>query len=255
VSAAQQLDLDEVFGGLPLKPKKRKANPREEMCRCGCELRGHAGKKHGGACSRCGQCKRGRPMKRRPVEIPAHLCPPNGAIILERETEKQKLVRTFGWALLEPHICNGRCAYDASYCAPTKLTIYLSQLRTKSPNDFQAPQRNTRWRNMAIDADYKETCSGRAMMAIADAGVASFGRPSSIKLTRISTGKIDRHDNVRGALKYVVDGIAEALGFNDAELADSPSRAGTIPITYERESPHRRGVRGVRIELTWKGTP
>lgn len=234
---AEQLELGAI--GTPKRRKSRQALAREEMCRCGCELVLHAGKKHGGACSRCGQCKRGRPMKKRPVEIPLHLCPPNGAIILERETEKQKLVRSFGWALLE-ELEDG-----------PKLTFYLSQLRTKSPNDFQAPQRNTRWRNMAIDADYKETCSGRAMMAIADAGVASYGRPSSLVLTRISSGKIDKHDNIRSALKYVVDGIAEALGFNDAELSDSPSRAGTIPIRYERETPGKRGVRGVRIEITW----
>lgn len=240
MSAAEQLELGGI--GTPKRHKSRQTIAREEMCTCGCELAGHAGEKHGGACSRCGQCKRGRPMKKRAVEIPLHLCPPNGSIPLERETEKQKLVRNFGWALVE----------DGA------LTFYLSQLRTKSPNEFQAPQRNTRFRNMAIDAGYKETCRERAMCAIIDAGVVSWGRPSSIAITRVSQGLMDRHDNLRGALKYVVDGVALALlGEDDSDLEDARVDAiradleDACSIEYSQEKPGKRGVRGVRLVIKW----
>jgi hypothetical protein len=41
--------------------------------------------------------------------------------------------------------------------------------------------------------------------------------PAKVTLTRISAGKLDGHDNVRGALKRVVDGICKALGVDDGD--------------------------------------
>lgn len=227
MSAAEQLELGAI--GTPKRRKSPQARAREEMCKCGCELVGHAGKKHAGPCSRC-SCKRGRPMKKRPVEIPPHLAPPNGALVLVRETEKQKLERPIGWALV----------------LEDELRFYLSQLQTKSPNDFQHPQHQTRAQAMAIDSAYQEKCKSWTMIAIADSGVASRGRPTAIELTRISQGTMDRHDNVRGALKYVVDGIAEALlGGNDNVLE------GVVAIKYSQEKPGKKGVHGVRVVIKW----
>lgn len=39
--------------------------------------------------------------------------------------------------------------------------------------------------------------------------------PKRVKLTRISRGKLDSHDNLASALKHVVDGIADAFEVDD----------------------------------------
>lgn len=39
--------------------------------------------------------------------------------------------------------------------------------------------------------------------------------PAIVTLKRYSTGRLDPHDGLRGAFKWVVDGIAEALGVDD----------------------------------------
>ncbi len=232
MSAALQLGLD-----LPAPRPKRKVSAAEITCKCGREQADHANRRHTGACAITG-CKRFRPRKRPPVEIPAHLGPPNGAIMLERDDTKR--AKAMGWALV-----------DAD-----RAKLYLSQLKTQSPNKgfFGKGMSHAMLAKMgAMQTAYRNACRERTISAIAQLGVdvVARGRPSLIVVTRVSSGKLDRHDNLRGALKFIVDGIAEALGFNDAELEDSASRAGSIAIKYSQEKPGAPRVRGVRIELSW----
>ena len=267
--SAAQLDLDAVFGGLPIRKAKKQPATRV-TCKCGHHQDDHANHRHTGVCSLCrGECKRFRPKSKPPVEQPAHLAPPNGAIILERDDTKN--AKTMGWALIEefpgsspghevPHGERLRGEQHGSLHLPGttffRATIYLAQLKTKSPNvgffggaDRGGMKLRARF---AWLSNYKKSCRDRAASAIAQLGtdVAARGRPTSIALTRVGAGRLDQ-DNLRGAMKYVVDGIAEALGFNDAELADSASRAGSIPISYAQEKAPPR-VCGVRIVITWR---
>jgi hypothetical protein len=211
---------------------KRKAT--EFTCKCGCVQDEHANARHSGKCARCGDCRRFRPKKKPPVVVPAHLGPPNGAIILERDDTK--CARTMGWASVS----------DSS------VRIYLSQLKTKTPNKpffgGKAPTA-AEWRQMyAWQGAYKDACRERTISAIAQCGVdvAARGRPSLLVLTRISQGRCDKLENLRMAMKYVVDGVAAALGFNDAEIEE------TVPARCEQEKPGAAGVYGVRIDITWE---
>ncbi len=43
--------------------------------------------------------------------------------------------------------------------------------------------------------------------------------PAVVTLVRVSAGTMDAHDGLRSALKYLVDGIAEALGVDDGRGA------------------------------------
>jgi len=239
VSAAQQLDLDDVFGGLPLKPKKKRS-AAEEMCKCGCELVLHAGKKHRGPCSRCLTCKKGRPKKKPPLEQPAHLRPPPGALILEREDLQRP--KPMGWAAIAPNAC----------------TIYLEQLETLTPN----AQRHV-WGSKlppkvkyAIATGQAEKPREWTISAIAQCGpdLVARGRPTRVRLTRVSAGCVD-DDAPVGALKFVRDGVAKAFDFNDSEFSIGGVRPGAIRIDYVGERPGKQGIRGVRIELTWQGGP
>ncbi|HWE30885.1 MAG TPA: hypothetical protein VHB97_22915 [Polyangia bacterium] len=247
--SAAQLDLDAVFGGLPLKARKKRTPITRVTCKCGHAQDLHDNRRHTGKCALCfGECKRFRPKSKPPVEQPANLLPPNGAIILERDDTKR--AKVMGWAVVEP----------------ARAEIYLAQLNTKSlnknffggskhdENESALVIKSRIRQRFAWQGAYKDACRDRATSAIAQCGadVAARGRPSLIQVTRVSPAKLDKHDNVRGALKYVVDGIAIALGFNDAELEDSPSRVGEIAIRYEQEKSGVAHVCGVRIEITWR---
>ncbi len=65
--------------------------------------------------------------------------------------------------------------------------------------------------------------------------------PITVTLTRISAGELDEHDNLRGAMKAVVDQIAEQYG-----IADKDKR---IEWKYEQlTGPRRYYAVRVRIE-------
>lgn len=63
-----------------------------------------------------------------------------------------------------------------------------------------------------------------------------------ITVTRISPGTLDQHDNLRGALKGVVDGIADKLGIKDNDPR--------VEWRYAQAVCPRREF-GVRIEMEW----
>lgn len=46
---------------------------------------------------------------------------------------------------------------------------------------------------------------------------ADAGRRVAVTLTRVSPGTLDAHDNLRSALKSVVDGVADYFGVDDAD--------------------------------------
>lgn len=64
--------------------------------------------------------------------------------------------------------------------------------------------------------------------------------PITVTLTRISAGELDAHDNLRGALKAVVDQIAEQYG-----IADKDKR---FDWQYAQERAPR-GTYAVRIRI------
>lgn len=73
--------------------------------------------------------------------------------------------------------------------------------------------------------------------------LAAMGQPKPIwrvKLTRLSPGVLDGHDNLRSALKHVVDGIALGLG----EVDDG---GGLIQWEYDQR---RNSEYGVEVEIS-----
>lgn len=48
-------------------------------------------------------------------------------------------------------------------------------------------------------------------------GVWCPSRPLVVTLTRVSLGTLDAHDNLRSALKSVVDGVADYFGVDDSD--------------------------------------
>lgn len=68
--------------------------------------------------------------------------------------------------------------------------------------------------------------------------------PATVRLTRLSAGSMDEHDNLRSALKPIVDGCADRLGVKDNDPR--------IRWEYAQERVPR-GTYGVRIEVISEG--
>lgn len=69
--------------------------------------------------------------------------------------------------------------------------------------------------------------------------------PCAVRLTRLSSRELD-DDNLRGALKAVRDGVADALGVDD--------RDSRVTWLYAQEK--HKGLRGVvRLDLSTDGEP
>lgn len=66
------------------------------------------------------------------------------------------------------------------------------------------------------------------------------GAPVTVTVTRCSAGELDSHDNLRTALKHVVDGVADFLGCDD--------RDSRITWRYEQQR-EKRGVHAVKIRI------
>jgi hypothetical protein len=127
------------------------------------------------------------------------------------------------------------------------LLIVLEQLRTQRPNEsFRGMSQGAM---MGIRAKNKAT-GERTRAAIEQSGIITRGRPSKVTLTRVTTGKMD-DDGLVGAMKFVRDGIAKALGFDDREMSIGGMVAGKIPIFYDQRAPGKRGVYAVEILIEW----
>lgn len=71
------------------------------------------------------------------------------------------------------------------------------------------------------------------------------GAPVWIRLTRWAMRPLDEHDNLRTALKPVVDELVHCLGLPD----DSPRQAGRLALEYAQETGHRTSR--ITVELEW----
>lgn len=67
--------------------------------------------------------------------------------------------------------------------------------------------------------------------------------PAEVTLTRLSSGKCDRH-NLPGTMKHVIDGIADAAGVDDGD-------DGWTFICNQEKA--KRGVQAVRVVIEMKG--
>lgn len=130
------------------------------------------------------------------------------------------------------------------------LLIVLEQLKTQRPNEsFRGMSQGAM---MGIRSKNKAT-GERTRAAIEQSGVVTRGRPCRVELTRVTTGKMD-DDGLVGAMKFVRDGVAKALGFDDREMSIGGMVAGKIPVFYGQRAPGKRGVYAVEILLQW-GAP
>lgn len=210
-------------------------NPND-LCRCG-----HVRDMHERACtyghsSRFGGCDCPKFRARGAVRIVEHgkFTRPLGCIVLKRPDTKRP--KDMGWALI----------------APARVTVYLEQLQTKSPNKvtgqlYAMRFKNSRFKPGQIIAMQKAGDAKRcewAMSAIEQCHVEDRGHPRAVVVTRISRGKLER-DNLLASLKFVRDGIAEGLLFDD-RLFEGP-----IALDYKQDSPGAAGVFGVLIEVQW----
>ena len=87
------------------------------------------------------------------------------------------------------------------------LTIFIPKLKTTTPG-------NTRrhWRVEAKEAKAARTTAAFYLKA----GRALPKFPVNVTIIRHSPGKLDRH-NMGGAMKHVIDGIADAYGIDDGD--------------------------------------
>lgn len=210
------------------------------VCACGHEAAHHSGRNACtyGAGLRFGgcACKRLRPRGRRPVPVAPALEAPIGAIELVRPDLQRRKV--MGWATVYEKI----------------VTVYLSQLKLKSPNVANRiwgahVSKSMQARIIAgMAAERKRQCE-LAASAIEQCKVLDRGHPSRVVLSRISTGRLD-DDNLIASCKAIRDGVAEALLVDDREFSIL-GQPGMIPIEYRQESPGKRGVYGVRTTLQW----
>lgn len=192
-------------------------------------------------------CKKFVPRGRPPVPQAPSLAPPLGATILMRpDTVRPKAMGwAFGHSLVEP--VDDHPEVECGY----RLTVYLDHLRTKSPNSLRrfwagnVTQQVMR-QQQAMIAQQNRSIVTRTQCAIEEnMPTARPWRVRSIRVTRISTGKLDG-DGLQGALKYVRDGIADALRCDDREFDNGL-------ITYDQRPPGKRGVFGVMIVCEWGG--
>lgn len=218
-----------------LEPKARsrsRAKVDRPICGCGHELAHHDAKgcSYGrgtrfGGCS----CKKHHGKNEKPT-----IDRPDDAFDLWRpDTVRPKKM---GWAVVASHI----------------VTIYLDGLKTRSPNV------SNRWafggaqsRGMLIGAAMANKARAeRALSAVEQCKVHDRARPTKVTITRLSTGKLD-DDNLAAALKFLRDGVAEALLFDDREFSIAGQDPKKVPLFYAQRSPGKRGVKGVEIQLEW----
>lgn len=191
------------------------------------------------------KCKRFQERARRGKVQALNFIAPPSAIVLKRPDLKR--YKAMGWAI---H-------------TPTTVRCYLEQFRPKTVNQERAILgslwRHEKKKQQGIVAGLENghaAATHRAAAAIeccyVAADVLERGRPSRIVLVRVSTGKCD-DDGLIGALKYIRDGVAEALLIDDREFTINGKEPDGIPTFYEKRNPGKRGAFGTMIEIYWKG--
>ena len=103
---------------------------------------------------------------------------------------------------------------------PRRATLVVSlDIKTINPNNGMARVGNSQ--TAAIIQSQKDARQRRRAYVLVSSAMRTAGLsradlvPCVVTLTRISAGRLDKHDGIQPALKHVVDGIADALGIND----------------------------------------
>jgi len=73
---------------------------------------------------------------------------------------------------------------------------------------------------------------------LAATGRETIKAPRQVTITRIGKRKLDKHDNLRESAKFLVDGIAEALGVDDGDES-------AVEWNYAQE----KGDYAVRVQI------
>lgn len=119
---------------------------------------------------------------------------------------------------------------------------FLVPVKTTNPNN--GARGNSRWAAILRQKTEREQRqAGRltALAAMLRAHVRAVDLvPCIVTLTRISAGKLDRHDGLPASQKRVVDGIADALGIDDG--------GPFVEWKYDQVSAGR-GVFGTRVSI------
>jgi hypothetical protein len=128
----------------------------------------------------------------------------------------------------------------------TALECTIPGLHTQSANDMlrgnrfghirKAKQQRhaVQWSLIADDHHADEPHSFHGCLAY------QVGAPVTVTITRCSAGELDSHDNLRTALKHVVDGVADFLGCHDNDER--------ITYVYAQEKT-KRGTHAVKIKI------
>jgi hypothetical protein len=187
--------------------------------------------------SHCG-CKRFTSKKRLPKPKAKNFAAPLGSVVLVR----RDLVRPkpMGWALV----------------SPKSATFYLDGMALPSGNTtnrYNAPNISKAEiaRLIAIDAAQRKERRERMLHAVEQLGASLLDRglPFRVTVTRVSTGRLDV-DNLATACKPIVDGVAEALLFDD-KLFTFGVMTDRVQLVEEQASPGTRGAKGVHVLVEW----
>lgn len=117
-------------------------------------------------------------------------------------------------------------------------------VRVHTRNIMNASFGNTRAAALAqarTDRLHRDTARAETLAALRRTGTHPADLvPCVVTLTRLSAGRLDRHDGLPSALKRVVDGIALALGIDDGGLF--------VSWRYEQQKV-KPGLHGVHVRI------
>ncbi len=268
-----QLSLGEVVTSPPKKKGKRA--PKPDVCKCG-----HFPDDHTSGTGRCSSCKyvvdtlraemgplakgqaklctRFRSKRRVPPVQPLDLLGPAGSFPIWRPDTVHP--KAMGWAVIEEIAL-------AEGFEPV-WRFYLAQLKTERPNTFMRfgnDPKKARRAAMGMKkrfTDQAEWAAAALEQLSKKEGVepGDLDMPREVTLTRVSFGARADSDAVVGALKWIRDAVAEALGFDDDRFVvrhDSDAREPPLDrvwLRYEQSDSFKAGVFGVRASVAWRAT-
>jgi len=242
MTAAEQLDLDAVFGGLPLKAKK-KESPLTDVCKCTHERSDHEQGK--GACSfaHC-ECVRFK-TRARPIVAPTSVVRPHDAINWFRGPPEIETRKVGGWYVVTPTSLR-------VFMANTKIVSYNAVLKRAGGLAKHRPELAARL--VAGDATRRKGFGYRTTAALEQARVRARGVPLRTTLTRVGSPRLRDDDNLVPSMKEIRDAIAEELGFDDSRfnIGGTQPHAGDVALFYAQTTAGARKAYAVIIEITWR---
>jgi hypothetical protein len=124
------------------------------------------------------------------------------------------------------------------------VLVRIDGLETETPNTTRFTTQAGARAHAAHNKMVRETVWSR-LLSVVGIRVRSRG-VESVRVVRFSRGRLD-DDNLVAALKYVRDGIAEALQIDDCWFSINGAVAGKLPFHCD-QSP---GKPGILIEVTF----